>query len=164
MPRLSSGGAKRRLATASALVLLATTASWLAFREPAVPVVRDFEECAEQAKSLSDDERNAALTDCNARFAGRRKAGGGYTYFDFMQNRNFDIAAPNPTPEELRQIDRAYMDFLDGRRREALAVESAKRQDEQSSVELQKAPQPVGPPMVLTPASPKAAPVKRSIE
>ncbi len=51
--------------------------------------------------------RAAALAECNAKFAGRRKPGGGYTYYDFMQNRSFDIAGPNPTPEEQRKIDRA---------------------------------------------------------
>src|SRR6476646_2888265 len=58
----------------------------------------DFEECADKAeKAAAKDARAFALSECNAKFAGRRKSGAGYTYFDFMQNRSFDIAGPNPT-------------------------------------------------------------------
>jgi hypothetical protein len=57
------------------------------------------------------------MMDCSARFAGRRKLGGGYTYFDFMQDRSFDIAHPNPTAEERSRIDREYVHFLDMQRR-----------------------------------------------
>src|SRR3974390_2356621 len=102
MPWFSSGGAKGRLVAASALALFAIAALWLAFRGEPIFVVRDFEECAgqAQARARSNDERNALLTDCHVRFAGRRKAGGGYAYYDFMQDRYFDIAGPNPTAEE----------------------------------------------------------------
>ena len=76
-------------------------AQWWGARAPA-----DFEECADSAEKVESKEaRTAALSECNAKFAGRRKPGGGYSYFDFMQNRNFDIAGPNPTPEEQKQID-----------------------------------------------------------
>ena len=69
----------------------------------------DFEECAEAAGKLATkEEKSAALAECNAKFAGRRKPGGGYTYYDFMQDRSFDIAGPNPTPEEQRHIDEQY--------------------------------------------------------
>ena len=167
MYRLPSGGAKKYLVTPVALVLLALVVLWLGYRGSPPQSARDFEECAEQvqAKSPSNDERGASMTDCNARFAGRRKAGGGYTYFDFMQNRNFDIASPNPTPEESKQIDREYMVFLDAQRREAISAELAKRQNEQLRADLERTRQPVGPPMVLTPNSPPTAakwPVDRS--
>jgi hypothetical protein len=77
----------------------------------------DFEECADKAqKSAATEERKAQLTECNAKFAGRRKPGGGYTYFDFMQNRSFDIAGPNPTPEEQKKIDQHYTAYLDRER------------------------------------------------
>ena len=40
----------------------------------------DFESCADAAeKSKTKEEKTAALADCNAKFAGRRKPGGGYT-------------------------------------------------------------------------------------
>ena len=45
----------------------------------------DYEECADAAdKSATKEQKAAALTECNAKFAGRRKPGGGYTYYDFM--------------------------------------------------------------------------------
>jgi len=116
MYRLPGGGAKKRLVTSIALALLALVVLWLGFRGSPPQSARDFEECVEQvqANPPSNGERSGLLTDCNARFAGRRKAGGGYTYYDFMQDRKFEIAGPNPTPEERKQIDRAYMGFLDG--------------------------------------------------
>ena len=69
--------------------------------------------------------------ECNAKFAGRRKPGGGYTYFDFMQNRNFDIAGPNPTPEEQKRIDEQYTDYLDRERRSSIAAAFAAKQQQQ---------------------------------
>jgi hypothetical protein len=111
---------------------------------------RDFEECVE-ALGAGHDHGGAA--DCNARFAGRRKPGGGYTFYDFMQGRNFDIAGPNPTAEERNWIDREYIGFLDNQRRETVSAEMAKRQDEQLRADLERARQPAGPPLVLTPRS-----------
>ena len=69
----------------------------------------DFESCADLAeKAGTKEEKTAKLAECNAKFAGRRKPGGGYTYYDFMQDRTFDIAGPNPTPEEQKKIDEQY--------------------------------------------------------
>ena len=90
------------------------------------------------------------MTGCNAKFAGRRKSGGGYTYYDFMQGRSFDIAGPNPTAEERKHIDREYIQFLDAQRLEAES-QKAKTRDEQLRADLEAARQPVGPPLVLTP-------------
>ena len=163
MNRFLSGGAKMHLVAAIALALLALGVLWLGFHGSAPQLARDFEECVEQvqAKSLSNDGRDASMPDCNARFAGRRKAGGGYTYYDFMQDRHFDIAGSNPTAEEHKQIDREYMGFLDAQRQEAVSAELAKRQNEQLRADLESARQPVGPPMVLTPRNP---PAKRPID
>jgi hypothetical protein len=97
-------------------------------------------------------------------FAGRRKEGGGYTYYDFMQNRHFDILGPNPTAEERKQIDRQYIGFLDAQRREAISAELAQRQNEQLRADLERARQPVGPPMVLTPRNQSSSAAKRSID
>jgi hypothetical protein len=89
----------------------------------------DFEECADVAeKAATKETKAAALSECNAKFAGRRKPGGGYSYFDFMQNRNFDIAGPNPTPEEQKHIDEQYTDFLDRERRSTIAAAFAAKQ------------------------------------
>jgi hypothetical protein len=166
MYRLPSGGAKKYLVTAVALALLALVVLWLGYRESSPQSARDFEECVEQvqAKQSSNGERGALLTDCNARFAGRRKAGGGYTYYDFMQDRNFDIAGANPTVEERKQIDRAYMGFLDAQRRETVSAELAKRQNEQLRADLESSRQPVGPPMVLTPMNSPPTAAKRPVD
>src|SRR6266404_4780738 len=133
MYRLPNGGAKNYLVTAAALVLLALVVLWLGIRGSPPQSAQDFEECVEQvqAKRPSNDERGAFMTGCNARFAGRRKAGGGYVYYDFMQDRKFDIAGPNPTAEERKQIVRGYMGFLEAKGEEAVPAKLAKRQNEQ---------------------------------
>ena len=103
----------------------------------------DFEECADTAEKASTKETKAqALVECNAKFAGRRKPGGGYTYYDFMQNRSFDIAGPNPTPEEQRKIDQQYTEFLDQERRNSIAAAAAVKQQQQQQQQQQQA-QPV---------------------
>jgi hypothetical protein len=111
----------------------------------------DFEECADVAeKAATRDARRAALSECNAKFAGRRKPGGGYSYFDFMQNRSFDIAGPNPTPEEQKHIDQQYTAFLDRERQSTIAAAfSAKQQQQpvqQTSLRIEKVPVPAAAP------------------
>lgn len=100
----------------------------------------DFEECADAAeKSSNKSEKTAALADCNAKFAGRRKAGGGYTYYDFLQDRTFDIAGPNPTPEEQRKIDESYTAYLANQRRSNEAAQAtARQQHEQQERQAQQ--------------------------
>jgi len=100
----------------------------------------DFEECADAAeKSPTKAEKTAALADCNAKFAGRRKAGGGYSYYDFLQDRTFDIAGPNPTPEEQKKIDAAYTAYLaDQRRINEAAQATARQQREQQEQQVQQ--------------------------
>jgi hypothetical protein len=91
----------------------------------------DFEECADVAeKAVNKEARRTALSECNAKFAGRRKPSGGYTYFDFMQNRSFDIAGPNPTPEEQKQIDEQYAVYLENQRRRSIAAAFAAKQQQ----------------------------------
>ena len=106
-------------------------------------------------------EHGIAMTGCNARFAGRRKPGGGYSYYDFMQGRSFDIAGPNPTAEERKQIDLEYIAFLDAQRQEAVSSKLAKKQDEQLRADLEIAHQPAGPPLILMPKNPSSPVVKR---
>ncbi|WFU40798.1 hypothetical protein QA640_42735 [Bradyrhizobium sp. CB82] len=92
----------------------------------------DFEECADRAeKYATKQEKTAALAECNAKFAGRRKMGGGYTYYDILQDRSFDIAGPNPTPEEQKKIDQSYAAYLADQRRANLAAEAAAKQQQQ---------------------------------
>jgi hypothetical protein len=109
-------------------------AQWWGSRGPA-----DFEECADVAeKAATKEARTAALSECNAKFAGRRKLGGGYTYFDFMQNRSFDIAGPNPTPEEQKHIDQQYTAYLDNQRRSSIAAAFAARQQQLQQASLKR--------------------------
>jgi hypothetical protein len=110
---------------------------------------KDFEECADLAeKAKSKQEKTSALAECNAKFAGRRKAGGGYTYYDFMQDRSFDIAGPNPTPEEQKKIDEQYTVYLGNQRRNNIAaalMAKQQQQPEQQAVQqsVQQSVQPV---------------------
>ena len=92
----------------------------------------DFEQCADAAeRSATKEDKTAALAECNAKFAGRRKPGGGYAYYDFMQDRTFDIAGPNPTPEEQKYIDQQYTVYLENQRRNNIAAAlTAKQQQE----------------------------------
>jgi hypothetical protein len=91
----------------------------------------DYEECAERAEKAASKEVTATqLADCGVKFAARRKAGGGYSYFDFMQNRHFDIAGPNPTPEEQRHIDEQYAEYLARERRSAITAAFTQKQQQ----------------------------------
>src|SRR6202171_3887836 len=102
----------------AALTPLRAHAQWWSTRAPV-----DFEECADLAeKAATKEARTSAVGGWNAKFAGRRKPGGGYSYYDFMQNRSFDIAGPNPTTEEQKHIDEQYTAFLDRERRSTIAA------------------------------------------
>ena len=156
MHRLWDGRVTERHVAAASIVaaLLALVAVWLVFPGSSPQSAIDFEDCVErvEAQFPSSDELSALMTDCSVRFAGRRKADGGYTYYDFMQDRKFDIAGPNPTPEERKAIDREYIGYLDAQRREAVSAELAKRQNEQLRADMERARNP-GPPMILTPTN-----------
>ena len=121
----------------------------------------DFEECADAAeKAASKEEKASRLSECNAKFAGRRKPGGGYSYFDFMQNRNFDIAGPNPTPEEQKKIDEAYIAYLDNERRSTIATAFTIRQQQQQMQQTQQVSLKSEPAKVPVPL-PVASPLKQ---
>jgi hypothetical protein len=117
----------------------------------------DFEECADAAeKAASKEEKTSALAECNAKFAGRRKPGGGYTYYDFMQDRSFDIAGPNPTAEEQKHIDEQYTIYLENQRRGTIAAAFAAGQQQQLQASLKsdapKVPLPQERPKQQAPA------------
>jgi hypothetical protein len=169
MVSLSVGNAKRYLIGFAALIAITLAAAAFSLRGSSLEAARDYEECVEtitanQSSPASGDEHNAAMIGCSARFAGRRKPGGGYSYYDFMQGRSFDIAGPNPTGEERKQIDREYIAFLDAQRREAISAELAKKQNEELRADQEIARQPVGPPLVLTPKNPTSPTVKRPVD
>ncbi len=132
----TASGALLSVAAIGGLLMLAPTAAHAQWWRSAPA---DFEDCAAAAeKAASKEEKAAKLSDCNAKFAGRRKPGGGYTYFDFMQNRNFDIAGPNPTPEEQKKIDEEYIAYLERERRNTAASALAAKQREQQEQQQRK--------------------------
>jgi len=119
----------------------------------------DFESCADTAeKAKTKEDKTAALAECNAKFAGRRKPGGGYTYYDFMQDRTFDIAGPNPTSEEQKRIDQQYTVYLENQRRSSIAAAFTAKHHQQQELqqgvqqvalraETEKVPVPVASPV-----------------
>jgi hypothetical protein len=121
---------------------------------------QDFEQCSAQVErtSSSKDEQMVLIAQCSKQFVGRRKTGGGYTYYDFLQNRHFDIAGPNPTPKELRYFDEQYTSYLDAQRREAVAAGLAEQQNRLAQPGFQddrvagSISQP-GPPVVIAPTN-----------
>ena len=60
-----------------------------------------------------------------------------------MQDRHFDIAGPNPTPQEQREIDQHYTAFLDQNRRSIIAAAFARKQRELTEAKL-TAEAPIG--------------------
>jgi hypothetical protein len=126
---IASRASSFAIATIGSLVVLAPVrcdAQWWR----SAPV--DFESCADAAeRAKTKEEKTAQLAECNAKFAGRRKPGGGYTYYDFMQDRTFDIAGPNPTPEEQKRIDEQYTAYLERERRSHIAAALAAKQQQQ---------------------------------
>ena len=123
----------------------------------------DFEECADAAeKAATKAEKTSALADCNAKFAGRRKTGGGYTYYDFLQDRTFDIAGPNPTPEEQKKIDESYTAYLANQRRSTVVADALARQQQEQQIqqvalrtEVERVPIPVERPKVQQAVGPR---------
>ncbi len=159
-------GAVVTLSACGALVLASWfTRPWWPANEP-----QDFEDCSAQTSALSPDERKALVADCDKRFMGRRKMGGGYTYYDFLQDRHFDIAGPNPTPNELKFFDEQYTSYLGAQRRDAIAVELAKRDSQLTPMagmpidqvpSQNKASRP-GPPLQIAPLTNVPLPIARS--
>src|SRR3954464_13727859 len=130
---IASRASSFAIATVGSLIVLAPVrcdAQWWR----SAPV--DFESCADVAeKAKTKEEKTAKLAECNAKFAGRRKPGGGYTYYDFMQDRTFDIAGPNPTQEEQKRIDEQYAIYLEKQRRNSIAAAFAAQQQQQEPVQ-----------------------------
>nr|WP_198400332.1 hypothetical protein [Bradyrhizobium pachyrhizi] len=137
MPSRSSTLAVAAFAVACTLAPMSAHAQWWRGGP------KDFEDCADLAeKAKTREDKTAQLADCNAKFAGRRKPGGGYTYYDFMQDRSFDIAGPNPTPDEQKKIDQEYTGYLEQQRRSRIvAAFNAKQLERQET-------QPVRPPQI----------------
>jgi hypothetical protein len=141
------------LPAVAAAALVALGAVRLEYGGSSPESASDYEDCVERAQGLPGDAPGGGLAACDARFAGRRKAGGGYTYYDFMQDRKFDIKGPNPTAEEHKAIDREYIVYLEAQRRESISAALAKRQNDLLRADMESSSQPPGAPLALTPAN-----------
>jgi hypothetical protein len=132
---------KYRLAAIALICCSVGVATWFGVPWWPQQSPQDFEQCAEKAQGIaaSEDRRISLIAQCDKEFAGRRKSGGGYTYFDFLQNRHFDIAGPNPTPNELKYFDEEYTVYLDTQRRDAVAAAIAERQNQGMQIALEDA-------------------------
>ncbi len=132
-------------------------ATWLGLQWWPSHAPQDYEECSESAgkAASSNDERASLLAQCDKQFVGRRRPGGGYTYYDFLQDRRFDIAGPNPTPQELKKFDEEYILYLNAQRQDAMAAALAQRQraetDSQSDQSATGSLSPFGAPPVIAP-------------
>ena len=148
-------GARVVAAAVAAAVVVALAVVWLFSGGSSPDLARDYEDCIErtQWQSLPDEELNRGLAGCGARFAGRRKPEGGYAYYDFMQDRKFDIAGPNPTADERKSIDREYISYLEGQRREAISEALARQQNDRLRADIEAARQPAGAPLSLVPTN-----------
>jgi hypothetical protein len=145
---------------ATAIICCAVSGStWLSVQW--WPQQHDFEQCSEEAErtASSKDERASFIARCDKQSVGRRKMGGEYTYFDFLQNRHFDITGPNPTPRELKHFDEEYTLYLDAQRRDEITAAIAEKQSQKAQIDFQNDQHstgpvsPPGPPMVITPTN-----------
>jgi hypothetical protein len=88
------------------------TASAAQWWNPFTPA--DYEDCIESAANNAKSKAalDILVTACEGKFTGRRRPGGGYTYFDARQGKQFNIAGPNPTAVDLRRFDEEYSRYL----------------------------------------------------
>src|SRR3954454_920930 len=122
----------KKLSTVSVVAIgcAVAAAMWFNWHEWFQHRPQDYEQCSAQAEKTasSGDERTALLGECDKKFVARRKAGGGYTYYDFLQNRQFEIAGPNPTREEQKHYDEQYSLYLKAQKQEADAQSLAEQE------------------------------------
>ena len=78
-----------------------------------------------------------------------------------MQDRSFDIAGPNPTEDERKQIDRSYMEYLGVQRREIFRSDLMKAQANTEQTTLERDRKDTGAPLDLAPRIP--LPAKRPL-
>jgi hypothetical protein len=127
----------------------------------------DFEQCSWNADrtASSQAERISLIAQCDKQFVGRRKPDGGYTFYDFLQNRHFDIAGPNPTPAELKHFDEEYTLYLDTQRQDAVAAAIAEKQNQRARAELldYRLAGLMDPPGTRTAITPTSVPIPRAV-
>src|SRR5665213_1087638 len=110
-------------------------------RGPVAP--KDYEECAERAArdAKSKDALSILISVCRSNFGGRRKAGGGYTYYDPCQESTFDINGPNPTTDEVKYIREQCLAYLSLKSQMEAEQEEAKRKARLAALEARAAAQ-----------------------
>jgi hypothetical protein len=103
----------------------------------------DYEDCAARAakEAKSKDGLSVLLSICESEFAGRRKPGGGYTYYEscpgrtFDFGRTFDINGPNPTLEEQKHMRQQCLAKLEAERQAGVKEAQAEREVQQAARE-----------------------------
>jgi hypothetical protein len=126
-----------RAGISTAILIIATaavTATVVSKWNPFPP--RDYEDCAGRAAkdAKSKDALGVLLSICSSEFMGRRKVGGGYTYYDGCQDRTFDINGPNPNADEMNSMRKQCQAHLEVEatitRQEQQAAQEARRQEQ----------------------------------
>jgi hypothetical protein len=119
-------------------IFLGGTSAYAQWWNPFAP--KDYEDCSESAArdARSKEALSVLLASCESKFPGRRKPGGGYTFYDPRQLRAFDISGPSPTSQEMAYIDHQYSIYLanlaEGQRR----ADEAERQAAAQAAEAQR--------------------------
>ena len=101
---------------------------------------KDYEECAESAARTAKSKEALAIliSSCQSKFMGRRKLGVGYTYYDARQDRDFDIAGPNPDARELQFIEKQYSIYLKEKEQAAIAQADVDRRTQEADAERER--------------------------
>jgi hypothetical protein len=82
---------------------------------------RRFRAMRRAARSGNQGGEGVRLSECNAKFAGRR-ARRRLHLFRFHAEPQFRHCGPNPTPEEQKKIDEEYIGYLERERRDSAAA------------------------------------------
>ncbi len=116
---------------ATAAITAITITKWNLFAP------KDYEECAERAArdAKSKDALGILISVCRSNFGGRRKTGGGYTYYDQCQDQTFDINGPNPTKDEMNYMSDQCRAHLDQKSRMDVEETESKRKAQQVAQE-----------------------------
>jgi len=119
------------------IVALIPTASAAQWWNPFAPA--DYEDCIESAANNAKSKAalDILVAACERKFSGRRKSGGGYTYFDARQGKQFNIAGPNLTGAELKRIDDEYSRYL-VEQREFERISAERQAQEKAAEERQE--------------------------
>jgi hypothetical protein len=127
----------RTVLSAAVLVIAASVVSPIAVSKWNLFPPKDYEDCAARAakEAKSKDGLAVLLSNCSTDFEGRRKPGGGYTYYDACQHRKFDIRGPNRSPDEVKYINTQCLAHLDAEERAAAEQAEAERKAQQAAQE-----------------------------